>query len=95
MKFGLREFQFQDSTTIRTFLAVDKREVLLAEGFHDIIDVIWSVILEPRAELVVLDFALFAENFNELEILCVDGDLPTLLPSVLDLQYGSWSSYPA
>jgi hypothetical protein len=85
VKFGLCEFQFQDSTTIRTFFAVYKSEVLLAEGFHDIIDVIWSVILEPRAEVTVLDFVLFAENFNALEILTVDGDLPALLPRVLGL----------
>ena len=43
---------------------------------------IWSVTLELRAELIALDFALFAENFNKLELLCVDGDL---LPSVLGL----------
>ena len=65
-------------------MAVDKREVLLAEGFQNIIDVIWSAILEPRAEVIVLDFVPFAENFNALEILCVDGDLPALLAQ------GSW-----
>jgi hypothetical protein len=85
VQFGLCEFQFQDSTTIRTFFAVDKREVLLAEGFHNIIDVIWGVILEPRAEVIVLDFVRCAEDFNALEILCVDGDLPALLPRVLGL----------
>src|SRR6266404_4620746 len=92
MKFGFCESQFQDSTTIRTFLAIDKREVLLAEDFHDIIDVIWSVILEPYAEIIVLDFVRFAENFNALEILHVDGDLPGLLP-VLGFYHGFWSDF--
>jgi hypothetical protein len=85
VEFGLREFQFQDPTTIRTFLAIDKREVLLAEGFHNLIDVMWSVILEPCAEGKILDFIPFAEYSNALEILCVNGDLPALVPRVAGL----------
>jgi hypothetical protein len=75
VKFGFREIQFQGSTTIAALFAVNKREVFLAEGFHQIIDVIRGGVLEPRAEVIVLAFIRFTEKFNALKILCVDGDL--------------------
>jgi hypothetical protein len=36
---------------------------------------------------------LNTENINVLEIPCVDGDLPALLPRVLGLYHGFWSSF--